>query len=209
MEIKKKDDSNSEIAELRRVMKEIWSLGGGIKGIILSPYFLLSFLITAFCFRIWLTEEWWKIVFSILPNLLGFSLAAYAMMWTFGDRRLQLALAKAKLDDGRATFEAVHSTFVRFVLTQVAALLSSIICVALNSSMSHWFANFLSNLNLSPKVWGCWVNGIAGCISFFLFIYSLNLAILSTFTIFVISKAYKKSLLDQDEEENSAALKKK
>jgi hypothetical protein len=58
-----------------------------------SPYTHLAVVVTACSYPLWMHGTWSDVPLQVLPNLLGFALAAYALLLAFGDERFRSFLA--------------------------------------------------------------------------------------------------------------------
>ncbi|MDR6095985.1 hypothetical protein [Stenotrophomonas sp. SORGH_AS_0321] len=77
-------------------------------------------------FEVWTKPGWWELPQSILPNLLGFSLAGYAIFLSFGSEAFRLFLSGVEVGKASA-FVSLTTTFMHFVVLQVLALLLSLV----------------------------------------------------------------------------------
>ena len=106
---------------------------GGIREVVRSPYVLISVLITAACWGSWRGSDWQEMPLAVLPALLGFTLAAYALLLAFGDERFRAFLASvatSDVDKNAADNNAlllISAVFVHFIVIQVAALLLAVV----------------------------------------------------------------------------------
>ena len=62
-----------------------WSRYGGLGSLVGSPYLHLAILLCVPCYAIWGSPNWWDLPLSVLPGLIYFTLAGFAMLIAFGD----------------------------------------------------------------------------------------------------------------------------
>src|ERR1700730_18502873 len=67
----------------KETLRIYWKVYGGSRALFRSPAFLFSIIISTFCFPIWTGNLSAGYVFSIVPNLLGFSIGAMAVVLAF------------------------------------------------------------------------------------------------------------------------------
>lgn len=103
------------------VLKDYWTIYGGFKAVVASPYFWAAVVACVALWPLWLFGDWWNLVLSVLPNLLGFSLAGYAIFLAFGNDRFREFLSQCKVGKSSA-FLAITTTFMHFVIVQILAL---------------------------------------------------------------------------------------
>ena len=177
--------SMSQYQTMRRMLGEYWTAYGGWRGILRSPYFHLALIATALCAHLWLTTPWWDTVLSIIPNLLGFSLAAYALLAGFGDERFRTVITGQRKGEKSSPFMAASATFLHFVLTQAAALIAALVTKALD---------FESGLEgpVSQALAGLAVIGWA--LGFLIFVYSVALAVAAGVAVFRLSTWYDRAV---------------
>lgn len=162
-----------------------WSAYGGLPALVRSFYLHAALVITVICANAWLNPGWWNQVTSILPSVLGFTLGGFAIFISFGDEKFRQLLAEPENadDDTPTAYVQLCSTFVHFIIVQVAALLLAMISQALFfpwESAPHLFKLALP-----------WLNGIGGFVGYALFVYSLTTALAATMHVFRIASMYE------------------
>lgn len=97
---------------------------GGSRAIFGSPLFLVAVGVTALSYGNWLnTDKWAGTSQSLIPNLLGFSLGTYAILFSLMTGRLKRALRAVKNDQDVTFLDEINATFFHFILVQVSALI--------------------------------------------------------------------------------------
>jgi hypothetical protein len=85
-------------------------------------------LFAGLCFPLWLhpdTSKWEEISISVLPSLMGFSIAAMAVMLAFSDSKSLRAVAQGGRED--SYFVKTIANLMHFLVAQICALLLAIL----------------------------------------------------------------------------------
>jgi len=190
---------SEEITDFRQV----WNNAEGFTGIFASPYFLFSLFITTLSFSVWTIPGWWSYVFSILPNLIGFSVGSYTLLWSISNVKLKRAIADAVTPDGRNTYLALHAMFLRFIGMQIFALVLALLSLAANGEMPFFFARFLYIIDINASTYGILVTELLWFVSFLFFIYALSLSVACSFAVYRISRLERISISQEIELEKA------
>ena len=148
-----------------------------------SPYFHGALLLLVITHHTWIEPAWWDIVIGALPNLLGFSLAGFAIFIGFGDERFRALLAEPDEDGLQPTiYVKLCSTFVHFILVQILALIYAVVAKSL------WYpASWMSAIEwVLPTL-----NFFGGAIGYGLFLYALTSVLAATMHVFRIASMYE------------------
>lgn len=100
---------------------------GGWRSILVSGYFWLAVIVTAFCWPMIVDGDWMPFAQSALPTLAGFSIAAFAIIFAVLSERERKALSLP--DDrlgGRSPFLILISAVGHAMVVQISALLFSL-----------------------------------------------------------------------------------
>jgi hypothetical protein len=103
-----------------------WTIYGGFKALILSPYIHLSALLTIICYEFWapkITAS--EIAVGVLPNLLGFTVGALAIVLAFSSAPVFETLAEK--GNPQSFFMKLTASLIHFILAQVIALVAAIV----------------------------------------------------------------------------------
>jgi len=95
---------------------------GGVKGVVLSPFFILALAITGTSYNKWLSDDWVGTAQSLLPNLLGFSLGTYSILFSLLTGRIRRAMRAMVNERGVSRLEELNASFFHFIFVQVVAL---------------------------------------------------------------------------------------
>lgn len=113
----------SQIQPFLKRIRRYFDAYGQWRAILLSPLFLLSVAIASVSYGNWISDKWSALAQSLIPNLLGFSLGTYAILFSLMTSRLKRALKAVKNDQGTTYLDEINATFFHFIFVQVIALL--------------------------------------------------------------------------------------
>jgi hypothetical protein len=85
----------SEYADFFGDLSSYFAVYGGWPKIIYSPYTHAALFVTLLCWSKWHGANWTATPLAVLPALLGFTLAAYALFLGFGDESFRKFLANS------------------------------------------------------------------------------------------------------------------
>ncbi len=166
------------VSRLRRYFRAY----GGWGAIFCSPLFLLALTLTGFGYGNWIDgDKWSSLAQSLIPNLLGFSLGTYAILFSLMTGRLKQALKAVKNESGISFLEEINATFFHFILVQVAALLWAFL----------YQGTILFDLMQTAKpYWSCvtsafrFVQVLGGATGYALLVYSISLIVASALAVY-------------------------
>jgi hypothetical protein len=105
-----------------------WQVYGGSRALFRSPAFLASIIISTVCFPIWTQNLSAGYVFSVVPNLLGFSIGAMAIVLAFPTTKIFEIITEEGRDD--SYYLDLAAKFCHFVFVQVSALIFALVATA-------------------------------------------------------------------------------
>jgi len=111
--------ANPFIRHIRRYFRAY----GGWAAVFASPLFAIAFVVTSISYSSWMTKDWTETSKSLIPNLLGFSLGTYSIIFSLVTSRIKRAMKASLGPSGSSRLEEVNATFFHFILVQVIALL--------------------------------------------------------------------------------------
>jgi hypothetical protein len=159
---------------------------GGWKELYRSEYSRFACIIALICFPYWSSNLWWDDVIGVIPNLLGFTLGGYAMLMAFGEPLFQKQLAAKKAQSENSALIQINSTFVHFIVLQIASILVAFIC------KSYYFVptgKIAELINEYDQIFNA-VTIFIYFVGFYIFIYALLSALAATFAILRLMKVY-------------------
>lgn len=112
----------NQIRPFARTIGRYFFAYGGWRAIFGSPFFLAALAITVLSYSLWLDQKWPSTAQSLLPNLLGFSLGTYSIVFSLVTSRIKRAMKSALNDVGVSRLEEINATFFHFIFVQVIAL---------------------------------------------------------------------------------------
>ena len=186
-----------------KIFARYWSAYGGLYAVSRSFYLYLALGLLALTFKTWISptysvisgswSAWWDQSFGVLPNLLGFTLGGFAIFIGFGDERFRSQLNTPEDERSQPTiYIKLCSTFVHFILVQVAALMCAIV------AKSTWFyVEWNAHIQIALPL----ANAIFGAIGYGLFLYAITSILAATMHVFRIASMYaafqKNELINQ------------
>jgi hypothetical protein len=137
----------SQYRGVRKILRRYWHAYGGWSSLLLSPYLHVSAGLTLLLYVEWAQPGWWRVVFAVLPGIIGFSLGGYAILLAFGDSRFQQLLMGKGEDGDPSPYMKVNATFVHFITVQIGALLLALsgkatFSLAGDAAFLYWFWGF-------------------------------------------------------------------
>jgi hypothetical protein len=170
-----------------KIIRDYISAYGGIKSLLKSFYFLISLLIALVLYNSWSEPLWWETIFSIMPNLIGFTLGGYAIFLAFGDSDFQ-SLISGKGDLNNSPLMGVSSTFVHFIVIQIISLIFALIAKSFYHPAPDIVITIFSWSKINFYTVNDYIRNVFWFICYFLFIYAIILTFASTLAIFRISR---------------------
>lgn len=176
----------TQYAGVGEILSSYFSYYGGIKAIVKSPYFHISVFLLIPTIGIWSVPGWWDLPIGILPNLISFTLAGYALFMGFGDEKFRQLMASGK--DGESPMLSISAAFTHFIIIQVLSVILAIMAKArpVRSLLGIIGTNFLDTEALSMMRTvigtGFWM------LSFLMFIYSICCIVATTLSVFRVTR---------------------
>lgn len=150
-----------------------------------SGYFRLSVVIAAVMWRQFKTGEWADYAVSIVPTVLGLTLAGATILTAIGGDAFRERLAMLEGSEGQeAPILELLWSFIVAMMVQLIALV-----VALIFKAKPFDTAWLDCLGLRIEVAG-WVNFAAGAFGSLLLIYGILLILGSAFTVRSLASVY-------------------
>ena len=163
------------------IFKRYWAAYGGLRALLLSPYFHLSLVLLGITSSYWLNKSWWDQPLAIVPNLLGFSLGGLAMFLSFGDDKFRAMLAEGT-NVAKSPYIQVCATFAHFIVLQISALLIALVAKALDFPYD-WPLSWQAYIGIFTKVFYA--------IGFLLFLYAVTSMLAATMAVFRVCSWYE------------------
>lgn len=163
------------------VLRRYWSAYGGFRALLLSAYFHVAIVITAGLSHYWQHDSWWDLSLSVLPNILGFTLAGFTIWLGFGDENFRQRLSALPEDGKTSAFMGVSAGFLHFIIVQIIALLCAVWAKAMQFTLpaEHW---------LRPGMG--FLEPVGNAIGFLLFVYALMAALAASLGVFRAASWY-------------------
>lgn len=163
-------------------IKRYFHAYGGWRAIFCSPLFLLASAIAIASYDNWLhSDSWPTLSQSLIPNLLGFSLGTYAILFSLMTGRLKRALKAVKNDCGVSFLDEINATFFHFIFVQVAALLWAFLYQG--TALFDLAQTIKTQWPVSEMVFR-YMQILGGCVGYILLIYSISLIIAAALAVY-------------------------
>lgn len=174
-----------------------WRSYGGFKALFSSPYLRAAFILSLMLYPQWSQPNWWDLVLSIMPNLLGFSLGGFAMWIAIGDDDFRKLISGEVGDNEPSPYMEVNAAFVHFVILQMLALFCALFAKAYYFPLppDHFILALLGD-NFYIL---CLIGNFLG---YMIFIYALLSAVAATLALLHVTSWY-----DLDQTKKNAAKK--
>lgn len=188
-------DLKASYSGVRKVLRRYWGAYRGWSALLLSPYFHAAVLFDALLTRYWLSEPWWDVALTVLPNVLGFTLAGFTIWLGFGDEEFRRRLSRSPGPAGSSSaFMGVSAAFVHFVVVQIAALLAAVWAKAMSFALpaGHFARPAME-----------WLAPLGQAFGFLLFIYALMAALAATLGVFRAASWYDHHRRKEDGDDDS------
>lgn len=125
-----------------------WKWYGGAAAVFRSRYFGMAIIVAILGYLISLLHSaWWDVFLSIIPNLLGFSIGAYALVIGLGNEKFLLIITGSSAKDkaSASPFLSVSATFVHFIIVQTIAIFLLLASKALYVPMPSIVAKLINS----------------------------------------------------------------
>ena len=105
---------------------------GGLNSVVKSRYFWAAVATTALCSKYYTQPGWWELAISIVPGLVGFSIAGVAIFVSLGSDSLRSVIAGKRVgSEEPSPFLTFMSMFTHFIVVQLLALFIALVSKAL------------------------------------------------------------------------------
>jgi hypothetical protein len=155
-------------------LSRYWSDYGGWRDFLSSPLMHFSALVSLASYSFWLKEDWTDLPLSLLPNLLGFSLGAYALIFSLANERLLAALNAPTPDGSPTLLRMINATFLHFILVQTAAV---IFALANKSTLLIDLTALLPLDDWQHSTVELLLHGLAAAFGYWLTVYAVTLLV--------------------------------
>lgn len=190
-----------------------WEAYGGFSALLSSRYFWFAVISLFPAYRLWESKAWAALALTVMPNLLGFTLAGYAILLSFGGERFLLALAGRPpiANKNHSQFVVFNASYTHFVLFQTATLIFSLVINSSQRKTLEWPLNIINEV-VGRFGYSVYIDYIcvsivylinfSGCLLFFYTIYLLLPTVMNVFRLAVNFDRRQRKILDQDARKN-------
>lgn len=156
-----------------------------------SPHLWIAFVLSICCWHSWLKPNWWDDVLLVIPSLIGFSLAAYAMLLAFANDRF-LRLVTTPIQSGQSVkkpsiYADTSAAFAHYILVQFVSLVTAIVFKAFYVPIPTWFESLLKAAHIRTEHFVT-ASQVLWFPAFWLFLYSISCGVAATMRIFLMTR---------------------
>lgn len=169
-----------------RNLYDYWAAYGGLRAILLSPYMHAAAGTTIALNHVWSKAGWWELPLSVLPNLIGFTLGALAVLTGWASREFVKALMETKIDGNTSIYKGLMASLVHFVVVQISALLLAVVARGRPFSDDGSVAWRLVSGHIDVAYWRPLFTEFCWGIGYFAFLYAIFLALAAVLAVFQV-----------------------
>lgn len=168
-----------------------WAVYGGMAYVLGSPFCHAAVVLTVLCAPFWWSGDWWEKSFAVLPSLLGFSVAAFALLLAVGDDKFKAALGTERKEGSASTLNDLAAKFFHFLLVQVIALVFAFLALGRPAT---WLVQNISAFDVSTALGVFLLVGtkVFHFLGFFLLSYSVLAALAATLSLFRVATIFSR-----------------
>lgn len=169
---------------LREALSKYFAEYGGWRETLCSPLLHVAIAISVISGSAWFNTHWTDLALSIVPNLLGFSLGTYGILFSLMSGRMKRALRALNNRRGRPYLYEINATFFHFIFVQTLTVLFAITCR--QTTIIDLFEAF----EIDERLYYIFdiFSFIINIIGFTLMVYSILLAVASSLAIFRLAR---------------------
>lgn len=173
-----------------------WKTYGGADAVFYSPYFLIASALTVLTLPGWAQMNWWDLPTTILPNVLGFTIAGYAIFLSLGDEKFREAIAGSKASGEPSPYLEIGVSIFHFIVVQVVAILIGSLAKVLERIFCVLPTSCLGDTQRTDAWWALktiigWIIAFLGNLTFY---YALGCALGAAVLILQLIKSYDESV---------------
>ncbi|WP_132864820.1 hypothetical protein [Stenotrophomonas sp. ATCM1_4] len=168
---------------------QYWSRYGRWSGLLTSPFFVAALILTAVCGPFWWSSTWWNLTISLIPAVLGFSVAAFALLMSIGDDSFKLKFGQVRTGNKQSALGSVSTAFFHSIVIQILALGFALVggarVVSSLLGVAPWLMQYdvvAFFLLVAAKLFRA--------LGFFLVAYALTSSLAAAMTIYRLSSIY-------------------
>lgn len=174
---------------LYAAFKKYWSVYGKWRALLCSPFLHASAVLTLVCMPMWWDTNWWERNLSIVPSILGFSIAGFALLMGVGTDKFKLLIATRDAKKAHSTLTTTSASFFHFILLQVASIVIALIA---SGRPILWMDDLFPSLDLRSSFLLLLASKTFRFMGFFLLSYALLASVAASLSIFRLSTVFSK-----------------
>lgn len=158
---------------------------GGLRALLRSSYIYVALILTALLHRKVHSGGWTDYTMQIIPNLLGFSIAALTVVMSIGNDRFRQSMAQVQtLSASESDLTVTVANFIWFIAIQVCALLVALVYDARPfPSVGATWGGELSHIDAAANI-------VFSSVGTVLLFYSLTLILAAVFQAYHLFRLF-------------------
>jgi hypothetical protein len=162
-----------------------WRAYGGTKALLASPFPYLAGASTALSYPFWIKDGWWTVVTTVLPCILGFTIAAFTLVLGLGGSVFRRQLHRKNSRTGVPLYLKISAIFAHQIIAQTTAVLCALVLSAVWMFPAPTDPDLIKlNLYAMRIGWG---------FGYFLFMYSIFLVFAGAMNIYTLARMIQRS----------------
>lgn len=131
---------------------------GGLNAIVSSPFFWAAVALCGIVSRYFMQPGWWEVVISVVPGLVGFSIAGVAIFISLANDALRSLIAGREPDEKESSpFIKFMAMFTHFIILQLGSFLFAFVAKALYQTTPVGSAALIEAINEYKNIF--WLAG--------------------------------------------------
>lgn len=173
-------------SKLPSIPSDYWASYGGVRALVRSKYLGLAIVLLLPTYGLWSAPGWWDLPLQVLPNIVSFSLAGFAMFMAFGDDRFKRLMVDVGEEKG--PFLPISATFTHFIVVQTIAIILAVVAKAQVLTSTQAVFPHVAHLLPVTSAYRVALRQLFWAFSFGTFLYAITSILAATFAVFRVSR---------------------
>lgn len=178
-------DKLSQTAIFLKHFRKYFRHYGGWRAVFCSPFFAFSIFCSFVSYGNWGNVKWVELTYQVIPNMLGFSLGTYALLFSLMGNSVKNALKSIRNNNNVLYIDELNATFLHFIFMQILAffwayLYSQSVISDVNGFLLHRFRcvwDFMPFLRV-----------LGSAIGIAILTYAISLSVASSLAVYRIAR---------------------
>lgn len=181
--------SKSQIRLFYKFIARYFQDYGGWKAVRSSPFSLIAVATGLVSYKTWLSDDWTNTTLSVIPNLLGFSLGTYALLFSLISPNIKFALKNLKNSSNVSYLDEVNATFFHFIFCQVIAFMTAYL---FQQTLFYDLSRFIAKMIPTPFDLFPLIKYSGALFGVIIFLYSILMVVASSLTVYRLARIVEK-----------------